>query len=71
MPRIVAYEEGIVYLFREYQISAYNLETGEEEKLADLPERDSLAFDCVNGKIFVYERESAYYSLVAVVELKN
>ncbi|ROR31459.1 hypothetical protein EDD66_10175 [Mobilisporobacter senegalensis] len=71
MPRIVAYEEGIVYLFREYQISAYNLVTGEEEKIADLPERDSLTFDCVSGKIFVYERKSGYYSLVAVVELKN
>lgn len=71
MSRIVAYEEGIVYLFREYQISAYNLETEEEEKLADLPERDSLAFDCVNGKILVYERESVYYSLVAVVKLRD
>lgn len=71
MPRIVAYEEGFVYLFREYQISSYNLATGEEKKLADLPEKDSLIFDCVNGKIFVYEWETAYHSLVEVVELRD
>ncbi|ROR28615.1 hypothetical protein EDD66_104202 [Mobilisporobacter senegalensis] len=71
MPRIVAYEEGIVYLFREYQISSYNLATGEEQKLADLPEKDSLTFDCVNGKIFVYERETAYFSLIKIVEFGN
>ncbi|ROR28617.1 hypothetical protein EDD66_104204 [Mobilisporobacter senegalensis] len=71
MPRIVAYEEGFVYLFREYQISSYNLATGEEKKLADLPEKDSLIFDCVNGKIFVYEWETAYHRLMEVVELRD
>ncbi|ROR31460.1 hypothetical protein EDD66_10176 [Mobilisporobacter senegalensis] len=71
MPRIVAYEKGFVYLFREYQISSYNLATGEEEKLADLPENDSLIFDCVNGKIFVYRWETKYHGLVAVVELMD
>ncbi|ROR31458.1 hypothetical protein EDD66_10174 [Mobilisporobacter senegalensis] len=71
MPRIVAYEKGFVYLFREYQISSYNLATGEEEKLADLPESNSLIFDCVNGKIFVYRWETKYHGLAAVVKLRD
>lgn len=65
--RIIGYQDGLVYLFRENEIYRQRLNSDKKEELASLPESDSYTFDWWKDYLLVFDHEKN--ELVEVLEI--